>query len=73
MDQNFFFHPKKVLVESGGELGFCEFCENLNITIKAAIAESLWSHGLVERHNVIIRESESKLKNDVSPLEVTLF
>lgn len=31
-------------------------CENLGIVIKTTAAESLWSNGLVKRHNLILAD-----------------
>ena len=61
-------YPKKILVDNGGEFDnqdFCDFCENLNITMKTTAAESPWSNGMVERHNGIIGESVTKIMHDV--------
>ena len=70
-----FGHEKKILVDNEGELDnqdFGEFCENLNITIKAAATESPYSNSLVERHNNIIGESVNKVRNAECSLEVAL-
>ena len=64
-----FGHPKKVLVDNGGEFGnkdFCDFCENLNIKIKTTAGESPWSNGIVERHNAVIGESVTKIIKDLN-------
>ena len=41
--------------DNGGEFvssDFPIFCENFNVTICTMAAESRWSNGLIERHNV---------------------
>ena len=40
---------------------FIEMCENLGIILKTTAAESPWSNGLVERHNMIISEMLDKV------------
>ena len=49
--------PDKFLSDNGGEFAnhdFINMCESLGITIKRTAAESPWSNGLVERHNLIL-------------------
>ena len=71
-----FGHPKKVLVDNGGEFDnseFIDFCENMNIKVKTTAAESPWSNGMVERHNGVIGESVTKIMNEVDcSLEIAL-
>ena len=49
--------PEKFLRDNGGEFGndnFTNMCETTYINSKLTGAESLWSNGLVERHNFIL-------------------
>ena len=51
--------PTKFLTDNGGEFmnsEFLDLCEQMNITVKTTAAESPWSNGLVERHNLVLRE-----------------
>ena len=41
-------------------------CESMNITVKTTGAESPWSNGFVERHNLIISEMLDKVLEDGS-------
>ena len=71
-----FGHPKKFLVDNGGE--FCNeemitLSENFNIRICTTAAESPWSNGLVERHNAILGLTVSKTIEDTKcDLELAL-
>ena len=54
----------KFLSDNGGEFAnndFLEMCESLNITYKTTAAESPWSNGIVERHNLIISQMLDKV------------
>ena len=47
--------PEKFLSDNGGEFAnhkFRELCEAANIVAKTTAAESPWSNGLCERHNL---------------------
>ena len=49
--------PEKFLSDNGGEFAnenFINMCEAMNINFKLTGAESPWSNGLVERHNLIL-------------------
>ena len=39
-------------------------CETLGITVKITAAESLWSNGLAERHNLVLSEVLDKIINE---------
>ena len=57
------------LTDNGGEFAnqkFLDMCESMNITVKTTGAESPWSNGLVERHNLIINEMLDKVLKDGS-------
>ena len=57
-----FGSPKRFVVDNRGEFNNSEcisFCENSNI--KTTAAESLWSNGLVERHNGILGKTVRKM------------
>ena len=59
--------PDKFLSDNGGEFAnhdFVTMCESLGITIKKTAAESPWSNGLVERHNLILSEMLDKVIAD---------
>ena len=48
--------PVRFLLDNGGEfnnLDFQDMSENLKVEIAAKVAESLWSNGVVERHNAV--------------------
>ena len=60
---------KSFLSDNGGEFinkPFMELCETCGINIKTTAAESPWSNGLVERHNLIISEMLDKVLADTS-------
>ena len=47
----------KFLTDNGGELineDFAVMCKSLNVSVKTTGADSPWSNGLVERHNLVI-------------------
>ena len=51
--------PEKFLSDNGGEFAnddFANMCEAMNINFKLTGAESPWSNGLVERHNLILAD-----------------
>ena len=57
----------KFLSDNGGEFAneqFIDLCEQMNITVKTTGAESPWSNGLVERHNLVISEMLNKVIHD---------
>ena len=61
--------PEKCLTDNGGEFAnsqFLEMCEAMNITVKVTAAESPFSNGLVERHNMIIAYMLDKVLEDNS-------
>ena len=58
---------KSFLTDNGGEFAntqFIEMCESLNINVKTTAAESPWSNGIVERHNLVISEMLDKVLHD---------
>ena len=64
-----FGHPRKILVDNGGEFDnkdFIDFSESLNIRICTTAAESPWSNGIVERHNAILGLTVSKTMEDTN-------
>ena len=57
LDEKCFGHPNKIFVDNGREFNNTEFqtlCENFNIRICTAAAETPWSNSLIERHNVVL-------------------
>ena len=59
--------PQKFLSDNGGEFSNEEvrvLCENLNINVKTTAAESPWSNGLCERHNMVIASMVTKVMAD---------
>ena len=65
---SYFGHPKKFLSDNGGEFSnerFREMNEKLNIETTTTAAESPFSNGMVERHNLIIAEAMYKTIEDV--------
>ena len=59
-----FGSPAKFLTDNCGEFANCTFtsmCESLGILIKTTAAESPWSHGLVERYNLILADMLDKV------------
>ena len=59
--------PTKFLSDNGGEFineDFVALCESLNVSVKTTGAESPWSNGLVERHNLVISEMLDKVLED---------
>lgn len=64
----FFGVPSKFLTDNGGEFAnekFREMNERLNVETCTTAAESPFSNGMVERHNLILYECCMKLSNDV--------
>ena len=62
-----FGSAKKFLVNNGGEFDNDEFrslCETVNTRICTTAAESLWSNGIVERHNAALGFSVQKIMDD---------
>ena len=59
--------PGKILSDNGGEFNndlFHELGEQFNIVITSTPAESLWSNGIVERHNAVLGKMVHKLMLD---------
>ena len=59
--------PEKILSDNGGE--FCnpamrDLAERFNLNLVTTAAESPWSNGLVERHNLIMGEMIEKTQED---------
>ena len=64
--------PEKCLTDNRGEFAnsqFLEMCEAMNITVKVTAAESPFSNGLVERHNMIIANMLDQILED-QPLDL---
>ena len=64
----YFGFPRKFLSDNGGEFSndlFREMCEKLNIVSTTTAAESPFSNGIVERHNLILSEAMVKTMEDV--------
>ena len=65
---SYFGFPGKFLSDNGGEFSndsFREMCEKLNIESTTTAAESPFSNGIVERHNLILAEAMVKTLEDV--------
>ena len=63
-----FGSPRKFLTDNGGEFSnerFREMSEKLNIESTTTAAESPFSNGMVERHNLILAEAMIKVIEDV--------
>ena len=64
------------LSDNGGEFinqSFLELCDLFGIKIKTTAAESPWSNGLVERHNLVLAEMLDKILDDTKcSLEVAV-
>jgi len=61
--------PKKFLVDNGGEFAnsdFINLAEQFGITIKTTAAESPWSNGIVERHNLTISNMLDKVLHETN-------
>ena len=59
----YFGSPRMFLSDNGGEFNnavFREMCEQLNVQVATSAAESPFSNGTVERHNMIIGEAMNK-------------
>ena len=59
--------PTKFMSDNGGEFAnddFKDMCEAMNIYVKVTAAESPFSNGLVERHNMIIGNMLDKVLED---------
>ena len=64
----YFGRPNKFMADNGGE--FCnteyvDLCENFNIEIQNSAAESPFSNGMVERHNMVLAQAVVKTKEDI--------
>ena len=58
---------EKFLTDNGGEFAnsdFIELCESFGITVKTTAAESPWSNGLAERHNLVLSDMLDKILHD---------
>ena len=56
--------PIKFLTDNGGEFvnqSFMDLCGQFNVCVKTTAAESPWSNGLVERHNLVISDMLEKV------------
>jgi hypothetical protein len=63
-----FGNAESFLTDNGGEFvnqQFLELCDVFGIKIKTTAAESPWSNGLIERHNLILSNMLDKVLNDV--------
>ena len=59
--------PEKFLSDNGGEFAndkFRELCERANILVQTTAAESPWSNGLCERHNLVLADMITKVMED---------
>ena len=59
--------PGKFLSDNSGEFAnqeFIDFAESFGIIVKTTAAESPWSNGLCERHNLVVSEYISKIPED---------
>ena len=67
---------EKFISDNGGEFVNEEFlilCEQFNIIVQTTAADSPWSNGLVERHNLVLSEILDKVLTDSKcPLNVAL-
>ena len=67
---------ERFLSDNGGEFVNEEFlimCEQFNITVKTTSAESPWSNGMVERHNLTLSNMLDRVLEDTnSPFDVAL-
>ena len=64
----YFGYPQKFMSDNGGEFSnekFCEMSEKLNIETITTAAESPFSNGIVERHNLMLAEAMYKTIDDV--------
>ena len=60
--------PRKILSDNGGEFQGSKWesiCETFNIHHKTTAAESPFSNGICERHNLLIAEMTEKIMEDV--------
>ena len=56
--------PRKFLSDNGSEFAnqeFIDFAESFSIIVKTTAAESRWSIGLCERHNLVVSECISRI------------
>ena len=61
-------HPRRFLADNGFQFSndkYKQMCEQFNIEVSKIAAESLWSNGLCERYNGVIKESVKKVVEDV--------
>ena len=66
--------PQKFLIDNGGEFAnaeFLELAEQFGIHIKTTAAESAWSNGVVERHNLILGEMLDKVMTE-KPINIDI-
>ena len=68
-----FGSPKKFFADNSGEFSnedFRSLCENVNICILTTAAESIWTNGLIEKHNAIVGYTVTKtIEEDGCDLE----
>ena len=67
--------PKRILTDNGGEFLNEEMTSNselMNIKLLNTAAESPWSNGTVERHNLILTEMFEKTRLDGIPDDISL-
>ena len=67
--------PEKFLTDNGGEFAnsnFIDMAELMNIMVKVTAAESPFSNGLVERHNLIIADMMDKVLEDPQNINIDL-
>ena len=65
---SYFGYPRKFMSDNGGEFSnekFREMNEKLNIETATTAAESPFSNGMVERHNLVLAEAMHKTIDDV--------
>ena len=59
--------PKRFISDNGGEFSnekFRSLCEQLNVNVHTTAAEAPWSNGLCERHNAVIGDMVTKVRED---------
>ena len=68
--------PGKFLSDNSGEFAnqeFIDFAESFGIIVKTTVAESPWSNGLCECHNLVVSECISRILEDMDySLEIAL-
>ena len=64
-----FGSPNTVFRDNKGEFvskQFIDFCGNFNMKVKTTATEAPWSNSIYERHNLIIKDIISKVRNDIN-------